>query len=45
MEIYACQNSLHECSLKREDLVDGVKIDDGKVLVHALKNAQSVMIF
>jgi sulfur relay (sulfurtransferase) DsrF/TusC family protein len=45
MEIYACQNSLKECGLHEEDLIDGVKVDDGSSLESALKNAQSVMIF
>jgi sulfur relay (sulfurtransferase) DsrF/TusC family protein len=45
MEIFACQNSLNECGLKEEDLIEGVRIDDGSVLDQSLKNAQSVMIF
>jgi sulfur relay (sulfurtransferase) DsrF/TusC family protein len=45
MEIYACQNSLKECGLKEDDLIEGVRIDDGKVLEQAIKDAQSVMIF
>ena len=45
MEIYACQNSLKEYNLKEDDLVNGVKIDDGEALKQALKNSQSVMIF
>jgi sulfur relay (sulfurtransferase) DsrF/TusC family protein len=45
MEIYACQNSLKEFGLEEDDLIEGVKIDDGHVLKDALKNAQSVMIY
>jgi sulfur relay (sulfurtransferase) DsrF/TusC family protein len=45
MEIYACQNSLRESGLGEDDLIEGVKIDDGHVLKDALKNAQSVMIY
>ena len=45
MEIFACQNSLNECGLKEEDLIEGVRVDDGSVLEQSLKNAQSVMIF
>jgi sulfur relay (sulfurtransferase) DsrF/TusC family protein len=45
MEIFACQNSLNECGLKADDLIEGVRVDDGSVLEQSLKNAQSVMIF
>jgi len=45
MEIYACRNSLNESGLKEDDLIEGVKIDNGHVLKDALKNAQSVMIY
>ena len=45
MEIYVCRNSLNESGLKEDDLIEGVKIDDGHVLNEALKNAQSVMIY
>ncbi|KPK02315.1 MAG: hypothetical protein AMK71_02715 [Nitrospira bacterium SG8_35_4] len=45
MEIYACQNSIREFGLDADDLIEGVKIDDGSVLKEALKNAQSIMIF
>jgi len=45
MEIYACQNSLRECGLKVDDLIEGVKVDDGNILVKALQSAQSVMIY
>ena len=45
MEIYVCRNSLNECGIDEEDLVEGIKIDDGEALKHALKNANSVMIF
>lgn len=45
MEIYANKTSLEVCALKENDLIEGVKIDDGEVLKRALKNSQSVMIF
>ncbi len=45
MDIYACQNSLKERGLKNDDLLEGVKVDDGEVLKQALNNAQSIMIF
>jgi len=45
MEIYVCQNSLRESGLVKDDLLDGLKVDDGSVLKQALKNAQSVMIY
>lgn len=45
MDIYANKNSLKEYGLKEDDLVKGVKIDNGDVLKQALKNSQSIMIF
>jgi sulfur relay (sulfurtransferase) DsrF/TusC family protein len=45
MEIYACKNSLKEYGLREEDLIEGVKIDDGEILKKALKDSQSIMIF
>lgn len=45
MEIYACRNSLKECGIREDDLIAGIKIDDGEALKQALKNAQSVMIY
>jgi sulfur relay (sulfurtransferase) DsrF/TusC family protein len=45
MEIYACQRSLGAFGLKEDDLIEGVKIDDGNVLTNALKESQSVMIY
>jgi sulfur relay (sulfurtransferase) DsrF/TusC family protein len=45
MEIYACQNSLKEYDLKEDELIEGIRIDDGKVLGKALKNAKTVMIY
>jgi sulfur relay (sulfurtransferase) DsrF/TusC family protein len=45
MEIYAHQESLKECGLKEDDLVEGVKIDDGEYLKQAIRDAKSVMIF
>lgn len=45
MEIYACENSLKEYGLKQDDLIDGVRIDDGTVLGQSLRAAKSIMIF
>ncbi len=45
MDIYANKDSLKEYNLKEDDLVEGVKIDDGEILKQAIKNAQSIMIF
>lgn len=45
MDIYACKNSLMECGLKEDDLIEGVRVDDGEALGEALKTSQSVMIF
>jgi sulfur relay (sulfurtransferase) DsrF/TusC family protein len=45
MDIYACGDSLRQNNLNEEDLIEGVKIDDGKVLKQALNNAQSIMIY
>jgi sulfur relay (sulfurtransferase) DsrF/TusC family protein len=45
MEIYACRNSLNESGIEEDDLIEGVRIDDGRVLKDALINAQSIMIY
>jgi sulfur relay (sulfurtransferase) DsrF/TusC family protein len=45
MEIYANRHSLEEYNLGEDDLVEGVKIDDGERLKQAIKEAQTVMIF
>ena len=45
MEIYANKASLNEYGLEADDLIECIKIDDGKILKEALKNSQSVMIF
>lgn len=45
MEIYVNKDSLIECALNENDLVEGVKIDDGEVLKQALKNSKTVMIY
>lgn len=45
MEVYANKDSLKEYDLKEDDLVEGVKIDNGEVLKQAIKNSQSIMIF
>jgi sulfur relay (sulfurtransferase) DsrF/TusC family protein len=45
MEIYACKNSLREYNLKEEDLIEGVKIDDGEVLKQLLRESQAIMVF
>ena len=45
MVIYANKASLDEYGLEADDLLECIKIDDGKVLKEALENSQSVMIF
>ena len=45
MEIYANRHSLEEYNLREDDLVEGVKIDDGEGLKRAIREAQAVMIF
>jgi sulfur relay (sulfurtransferase) DsrF/TusC family protein len=45
MDIYANKDSLKEYNLNENDLIEDVKIDDGKVLKQAIKNSQSIMIF
>jgi sulfur relay (sulfurtransferase) DsrF/TusC family protein len=45
MDIYVNKDSLKEYSIAEDDIIEGVKIDDGKVLKQTLKSAQSVMIF
>jgi len=45
MDIYVNKSSLEEYAIKEDELIEGVKIDDGEVLKQALKNSQSVMIF
>ena len=45
MEIYVCNHSLEEYSINKDDLIEGVKVDNGEVLEQALKNAQTVMVY
>lgn len=45
MEVYVHKDSLNEYGLKEDNLIDGIKIDNGDVLKQALKESQSVMIF
>ena len=45
MDVYASRDSLQRFNLNEDDLIEGVKIDDGAILEEALKNSQSVMIF
>jgi len=45
MDIYANKDSLKEYGLREDELIEGVKIDDGEILRQALKNSQAVMIF
>jgi len=45
MDIYASRSSLEEYGLTSEDLVEGVKIDDGQALNNSLREAQTVMIY
>lgn len=43
--IYADKTSLKKNKLTADDLIDGVKIDNGDILKEALKSSQSVMIY
>ena len=45
MEIYVDKDSLNEYGLKEDNLIDGIKIDNGDVLKQALKDSQIVMIY
>ena len=45
MVIYVNRESLVEYGIKEDDLIEGIKIDDGTVFKQALKNSQSVMIY
>lgn len=45
MEIYVNKDSLNEYSLKEDNIIEGVKIDNGDVLKQALKDSQTVMIY
>lgn len=45
MDIYVNKGSLEEYGLKEEEIIEGVKVDDGEVLKKAIKDAQAVMIF
>ena len=45
MSIYACKESLKECGLGEDDLIEGIKVDEGNALSQAIKEAQSIMIF
>ncbi len=45
MDIYASKDSLESLGLKADDLIEGVKVDDGSALSYALKTAQTVMVF
>ena len=45
MEVFACRHSLKKSGLQEGDLIEDVKIDDGKALEHALKKSRSIMIF
>jgi len=45
MEIYAHKESLDKMRLGEDDLIEGIKLDDGSALKEKIKNAQSVMIF
>ena len=45
MEIYVDKDSLNEYGLKEDNLIDGIKIDNGDVLKQELKDSQTVMIY
>ena len=44
-KVYACSPFLHGRNISAEDLIEGVKVDDGSILGKALQEAQSVMIY
>ena len=45
MEIYVNKDSLIAYSIKEDNIIEGVKIDNGDVLKQALKDSQTVMIY
>ena len=45
MEIYVHKESLDKMKLREDDLIEGIRVDDGSVLKEKIKKAQSVMIF
>ena len=45
MNIYADRNSLKEHGISEDDLIEGVKTDNGELLKQAIRDAQAVMIF
>jgi sulfur relay (sulfurtransferase) DsrF/TusC family protein len=45
MEIYVNSDSLQEYGLKRDELIEGVKIDNGEILKQMLRESQTIMIF
>ena len=45
MDIYVSHDSLAAYGVKADDLIDGVKIDNGELLEQAMKTSQAVMIF
>lgn len=45
MEIYVNSDSLQEYGLKSDELIEGVKIDNGEILKQMLRESQTIMIF
>ena len=45
MDIYVNKDSLQEYGIKEDNLIEGIKIDNGEVLQQALKDSQTVMIY
>ena len=45
MDIYVNKDSLQEYGVKEDNLIEGIKIDNGEVLQQALKDSQTVMIY
>lgn len=45
MDIYVNKDSLQEYGIKEDNLIEGIKIDNGEVLQQALKESQTVMIY
>jgi sulfur relay (sulfurtransferase) DsrF/TusC family protein len=45
MDIYVNKDSIQEYGIKEDNLIEGIKIDNGEVLQQALKDSQTVMIY
>lgn len=45
IEVYADKNSMEEQHLKASDIIDGVRVAEGKDIAEKIRDAKSVMIF